>query len=659
MLSEARVFRYYFGPCIFTPANRELRYGSVLVVVPAQEAQILEQLLLHPGKVVSKADFAAILWPEAHYGEFDRAIHNLISKLRKIHPKSADWIVTIPKAGYKFSLAVRCEEEVVPLRRMMTSRGTITEALEEVQKSEDSLVPREDTLPLDRLANRTALPGAASEKSSPLLERRWSLILLSIAFLAIVAASAIRKYHRSSPPPATSIKLGVLPFTGPDGETTEGETLREELDDSLAALPNIEVRAAHSLTRAMSTSNAQSAAQQLNIDVMIAGNYQNKEGRYSLTLEVIRSRDGMHLTSLHYDGPASSLGALPDRIAADLSPLLEKRPGDSSAQRMLGSTTSQDAYERAFHANELLLQRRRSDVEQAISLYRQALSFDPGYAKAWAGLAEGQLVLANFGSGPDTENAFEGGRKAARQALTLDPNIAQAHSSLGLILLQYDWNLRDAEQQLQMAVRSNPGVAANHMRMAILMSDEGRNAEAEAEIAQAREVDPHWPVIEGTAMYVDIMARKYDKAIDDAQALVAARPDWSRAHDHLGWAFWYAGRHAPAIRQWRQAALLDMDTQGVTLQERGIQILEQQGVAAYAQFRLMQHPQRAAKEEDFVPAEWYAFKGDRMATLDALEAMIRSRNPESLKIRSNPAYDFLRNDPRFQRLTDLSQQARR
>lgn len=662
--SEARVVRYHFGPCVFTPAERELRYGSIVAAVPMQESIVLQELLTRPCEVVSKAELAAVLWPDDRYGDFDRAIHNLISKLRKLHPKGARWIVTIPKVGYKLDLAVTCEELAPAPDQIQTNR--ITPAAIETPNTPSAPAPHEETPAARQTVVQSAIESTEDERSgsaslpveASLQIGRWSSLLIFASFvLALAGGFSFWKRHQTAPPYSSLIKVGVLPFTDTGGRIGEADTLREQLNDALAALPTLEVRAAHSLTPAMAVKGVQTVGQQLNLDLLIAGTYEARDENYSLNLELIRSRDGAHLTSLHYEGARSALGMLPDRITASLAPLIQQHHGEAGAQRILGSTTSEQAYELAFRANTLLLQRSRSEVEQAIALYREAVALDPRYAKAWAGLSESELVLANFGTGPATNQTFEEARKSAQQALTLEPTMAQAHSTLGFMLLQHDWRLGEAEQQLRLAVNNNPGMAANHLRLAVLLSDEGRNAEAESEIERAREVDPQWTVINGTAMFVHIMARKYEKAIADAEALVTSKPDWSRAHQHLGWALWYAGKHTLAIRQWMQAALLEQDAQEAKIQEDGLKLLEQHGVRAYAEYRLDQHA-KGVHEDDFVAAEWYAFAGNREKTLQELAQMVESHNPESLKVPANPAYDFLRAEPRFRDLVDQLKRAR-
>ena len=734
---------YRFGPCTYAPGLRELRYGQVRVLVPLQESKVLTALLERPGELVSKTQLGEILWPNERYGEFDRAIHNLISKLRRLHPEAPRWIETVPKAGYKLSVAVETEwpPEPSPERAPPaaepgptpppaaqpgptppatadpathlasppttepathpasppTTEPATHPASPPTTEPATHLASPPTTEPTTHLASLpTAAPAthlaspptvapathlaspptAAPEPGRPAPRSTASAVMPATEFVpapalsprsrrisrrlgAIVLASAvlgaIAWLFAGSPRPALAppTMVGVLPFTGSGGELGESDALREQVADALARIPGAEVRAAHSLTPRMSEppEQLQRAARQLHLDLLIAAKLDVRDQDYALNLELIRGSDGTHLSSLHYRGNRAALGALPEKVANDMTPFLRRHSADAEPQRLLGSTPSQAAYDLAFRAGAALTQRSKPEVTQAISLYERAIEVDPNFARAWSGLAETQLVMANFGDGSRTAMQFEAARRAAEQALALDPSSSQAHSTLGLILLQHDCKLEAAEQQLRSAIASNPGSAANHLRMAVLLTDRGHFAEAGAAIERAHDADPDWPVIDGTAMYVHIMARDYERAIADAEALVRSKPDWSRAHQHLGWALWYAGRHDAAVQQWQRAALLDKDAAAAALQETGARLLDQQGVRAYAEFRIASH-QHQPDDDDFVLAEWYAFAGDPGHTLDELEKLVAQRSPESLKIPWNPAYDFLRSQPRFKRLVE-------
>ena len=608
---------------VFDEKNRELIRDGKANLLPLQEARVLGALLSSPGVTVSKQKLASLLWPEEQYGDFDRAINNIVSKLRRAlgeGGRDSRCIQTVPKGGYRLFCTVRIETP------------------EPDAPSPVHQPAAEEPLPL---------PVAISQRGVWL---RWRVVFT--ACIVLLVGGALYLFHERfrRPRPVVVTTFGILPIEV-SGKATPGtgEALRGELADAIAQVPNVQVRAAHSLTPEMAHNDValRQAAHQFSLDMLLVGSLAMHENTYELNLELVRGSDGAHLRSFHFGGPDAGLPAAPAEIEKALFSLIV-RPGSlsSSSQSAQGSTANLDAYGLYFQACQALAERTKPSVKSAIDLFKQAIQLDSQFAKAYSGLAESYLVLADFDSGPEVGNYFEEARTAANESIRLNPLDAQAHSVLGMLLLQHDWKLTEAETELRAAIHLNSGLAANHMRLAILLADRKDFTDAATEIELAHQLDPMWPVVYGTGLYVDIMGRRYASAIHDGQQLVAMRPDWSRAHQHYGWALWYSGKHAEAIQEWRQAAVLDNDAERQHLEDTGLKLLNEQGVRAYAHFKFTALGQHAT-DSDFVPAEWHAFAGDRVETLAALVSMVNHHDPESLKIPINPAYDFLRSDPQF------------
>jgi len=657
-----RLIRYRFQTFVFDARNRELSGPQGSVVLPLQESLVLEALLRESGEVVSKRTISQALWPD-QYGDFDRAINNIVSKLRRsLGPNRGDGnlggqcILTIPKAGYRMQCSVSVEAPAPPAHPSLAPAAFIEpaeigDALSDTMAAELPVPQQGASLPPASIA--ASLPAAPASKArrSRLLLHRW--VFWSAACLIPLAAFGFRLASHRTPPSQQPIVLGIIPLEVTGDDAAVGETLRGELADSIAEIPNVQVRAAHSLSLEMGRSgqSLQRAAETLSLDLILLGSLSLDKDRYQLDLELVRGSDSAHLHSFHFAGPRSGLPGAPAAVESALYEQLARNHGraENSPQLAQGSTQNVEAYNLAFQAAHLLDERSKPSLDQAISLYRRALQLDSHFARAWSGLAEAYLVTADFGAGAGVQQNLVKTRDAANQAIQLNPDDARAHSVLGLLLLQHDWNLPEAERELRAAIRLNPGLAANHMRLAVLFADRKDFQGAEAETALAHQLDPLWPIVYGTSLYVHIMGRKYPEAIQDGQSLVATRPSWGRAHQQLGWAYWYGGKHPEAIREWRQAAVLDKDSSRFKLEDNGLKLIAEEGVRAYAHAKIAALGPHGA-DGDFVPSEWYAFAGDRAETLAALKSMVNDRDPESLKIPINPAYDFLRNDPNYMAL---------
>jgi tetratricopeptide (TPR) repeat protein len=584
---------------------------------------------------VSKQTLAQLLWPNERYGDFDRAINNIVSKLRRCLDEDSQesrCIQTIPKAGYRIQCPVSVESDPAPA---------------------------EEHVPVPVLVSTTDLAAIpTSAISPPLLPRvapaRVKIGIVLAATVVVVAASFFLSRSRKVPVAPSTTVVGILPFDVSGDASTTGETLRGEIADAIAQIPNVQVRAAHSLQPEMARDDEslRKAARQLSLDLLLVGSLELSSDEYQLSLELVRGSDGTHIHSYHFAGPRVGMAAAPAGIENTIYREVAMAHGmEVSPQISQGSTQNAKAYDLAFLASQSLNERTRDSLRRAIDLYRQSISLDPGFARAYAGLAESYLVIANLGASSEVRQDLEMARATASKAVQLNPDDAQAHSVLGQVLFQYDWDFSEAERELRTAIRLNSGLATNHMHLAVVLTDRGEFEEAQSEVALAHELDPLWPTVYGTSMYVNIMRRQYASAVNDGLSLVAMRPGWGHAHEHLGWALWYSGKYREAIEEWRQTAALEKDTVRMRREEEGLRLLEHGGVRAYARAKLAALEPHGASG-DFVPAEWHAFAKDRTGTLAALKIMVDQRDPESLKIPVNPAYDFLKDDPQYHVLVE-------
>ncbi len=636
------MIRYRFQSFVYDTENRELSGPNGVVLLPLQEARVLDQLLVNAGTTVSKQALAQLLWPNERYGDFDRAINNIVSKLRRYlgeDGRETRYIQTIPKAGYRIQCPVAVENDPASAEDTASVRPPV-------------LVPTQDLSPVSTAAIGPAvLPRVAPARV------KIGIILTAIAVVA--AASFFLSRSRTVPVPRLTTAVGILPLNVSGSASSAGETLRGEIADAIAQIPNVQVRAAHSLQPEMARDDEslRKAARQLSLDLLLVGSLELSSDEYQLSLELVRGSDGTHIHSYHFAGPRAGMAAAPADIENTIYREVTMARGmEVSPQISQGSTQNAKAYDLAFLASQSLTERTRDSLQRAIDLYRQSISLDPGFARAYAGLAECYLVTANLGASSEARQDLEMARATAGKAIQLNPDDAQAHSVLGQALFQYEWDFSQAERELRTAIRLNSGLATNHMHLAVVLTDRGAFKEAQAEVALAHELDPLWPTVYGTSLYVNVMRREYAGAVNDGQNLVAMRPAWSRAHEQLGWAFWYSGKYHEAVAEWRQTAALEKDTTRRRLEEDGLRLLEHGGVRAYAKAKLAALEPHGASG-DFVPAEWHAFAGDRAGTLAALKIMVDQRDPESVKIPVNPAYDFLKDDPQYralvQRVTEI------
>jgi tetratricopeptide (TPR) repeat protein len=287
--------------------------------------------------------------------------------------------------------------------------------------------------------------------------------------------------------------------------------------------------------------------------------------------------------------------------------------------------------------------RTRQGFQQAIEYFQQAIASDPGYARAYAGLADSYTLLRGYSESPEAESMPQA-RNAALKAIALDDRLAEAHTSLALISETFDFDWETAEKEFRRAIELDPNYATAHEWYAEYLGLQGRISEALAESDRARRLDPLSLIIaadKGTILYY---ARQYDAAIAQSRAIKEMDPAFPLAHMALA-AYVEKGRFAEALAEIKDSS-----------QESDIWTSAWQ---AYVYGRAGQRPEaqkalekvRASYERgksDADPVLWaYLGIGDREQALVWLEKAYATRSNLLTTLKVNPAFDPLRNDPRF------------
>jgi DNA-binding winged helix-turn-helix (wHTH) protein/tetratricopeptide (TPR) repeat protein len=641
--SAGRTFA--FSAFVFHTATGELMRGGKRLRIPDQAARLLTLLLENPGSMLTRDQLKAELWPEGEVLDYDHSIHRVVSQLREIlrdrSSKSTQFIETLPKRGYRFTAPVREILEPEPASDLSPPASSLATSIE-APGTESGLLR---SLPALQLSE----PERAPEKTRQPLWRKPRVLGLAAAVLLIAAACLLLAYarHRTSSKP---LSLGIVPFeaTGDDSAAL-AESFRLNLADVLSQSPEIETRAVHSFDHIGQDENQiLSRAQQLSVDVLLFGKFSVTRDRCELHLELVRSRDGVHLSSFQYSGAREELAAISDRVERDIFERLH--PYQRTVTLNLARPATSKAYAAYLRGRSYLLQWTDDALLQAVAAFQEATQEDPSYARAYAGLASAYFVLWQHGSNGSHRFDLEKCSASATKAAALDPTLAEAHAMLGQVALNKDWNFPLAEEQLHRAVDLDPNHAIYHQWLSVLYCLEGKYAQSLEEIDKAHAADPDWAPLYMTEIFLAGSAQQFDRADHAAERLLQMMPDWSLAHEQNALRLWAEGKYLPAIAEWRQAAVLEKNAGRIQLEDRGAQLIRTGGVHAYARLRLQAiatNKGMSHEDQDFVPAEWHAYAGDWDQTLAELEKMVKKRSPASLQIPSNPAYAPLRRDPRY------------
>jgi tetratricopeptide (TPR) repeat protein len=294
--------------------------------------------------------------------------------------------------------------------------------------------------------------------------------------------------------------------------------------------------------------------------------------------------------------------------------------------------------------------RSEAELREALRFFQQSLDADPTYAPAYAGLADsyGQL---GYGSYISPEDSFPRARAAATKALELDPTLAEAHASLGFVLMYFDWDFAGAEAAFKQAIALNRNSAIAHQWYAYLLTAmEKPVADAEREIANARSLDPLSVPIHVDRAYILHYYGRNDEALASVKLALEMNPKLAMAYFWLGRIYTAEGRYDDADAAFQNIGPLRTWTPGMAalgyLYARSGRV--QEAKLVLAEFDTLVRQNRYASA--YAMAAIHAGLGDRERVFAALEAALRERSHWLVWLKRDPRWNEVRQDPRFQDL---------
>jgi tetratricopeptide (TPR) repeat protein len=390
---------------------------------------------------------------------------------------------------------------------------------------------------------------------------------------------------------------------------------------------------------------------ELGAQYLLLGSVRRDASGVRVAAELIRARDHARLWAHQYDRQLSGLLTLQDEIAREITDAIQSSLGTRgpTGGAAAGPAPTADAYDLYLRGQFFFNKRTDADIRTAASFFEQAVQRDSGFARAWAALAAADVLGAVYSIGPPQELVARA-RAAAVEALAQDPSLAEAHTALALIVQNHDWDWEMAEREFRQAIVLNPSYATAHHWYAEHLMWRGRFDEALRESERARQLDPLSLIIAADNGAILYYSRRYDRAIDRLRSVHAIDPTLSRAYlliavyaDH--------GMFDQALAEearWRPLVAAPVHWSALAY------IHGRAGRTAEGRHAI-QELLRASEREPVqarVFAWSYAGVGDTAQTLAWLEKAYAEHSGELVALKVSPAYDFLRGEPRFQRLLE-------
>jgi eukaryotic-like serine/threonine-protein kinase len=455
--------------------------------------------------------------------------------------------------------------------------------------------------------------------------------------------------------PARGISsLAVFPFENltrdPENEYLS-DGIPGSLINNLATVPRLRVIAQSTVFRYKGRQiDPQAVGRELHVRAVLTGRMMRSGGSLRIGTELVDVATGTQLWGEQFDRKPGDIFAIQDEISHEISEKLRLQLTRAEKKRLIKRHTQDpEAYRLYLQGRHHWNRWTEEGFYKAIGYFLQAVEKDPGYALAFAGVAD-SYVLLGWNSYLSPKDAFPRGRAAAMSALELDPGLGEAHASLAAVLWLYDWHWPEAQSEFKRSLALNPSYpTGNHWHAEFVMTM-GHPTEAIAKMKNSQELDPLSLIINVAIGWACYMARRYDEAIEQLLRTVELDPHYPVAHWILGLLYRITGRHNLAISAGEKA----VDLSGGSPLTRAA-LAHTYGVSGRASEarQALDDLTQLAKRTYVAPhffAGVYIGLGDNDRAMEYLEKSHDEHCHWLLYLHIDPSLDALRSTPRFQDL---------
>jgi serine/threonine protein kinase/Tfp pilus assembly protein PilF len=311
--------------------------------------------------------------------------------------------------------------------------------------------------------------------------------------------------------------LAILPLVNasndPDSEYLS-EGIAESLINSFSQLPRLRVVQRSKAFRYKGASlDLQEVGRELKVQAILTGRVVLRGDTLVIKMELVDVDKDAQLWGQQYTKKMADILVLQDEIAGEVLETLKLRLAADPKKRAARQTQNTEAYQ-LYLKGRFFAAKGPATVGKAIPFYEQALAKDPNYALAYSGIADCYMVLGSFLGVMRPAEAFPRAKAAAGKALALDASLSEAHVSLGMCALFYDWNWIAAEREFRRALESNAENGLARTMYSQFLSAMGRHDEAVREAQSAVKLDPLSAWNQFRVGYAFYFASRYDEAIE-------------------------------------------------------------------------------------------------------------------------------------------------
>lgn len=466
-------------------------------------------------------------------------------------------------------------------------------------------------------------------------------------------ASPVAPWNSPVSTTADEKSIAVLAFANMSGDR-ENEYLSDGIsEDLITALSQVDGLRVPARTSAFAfkgrNEDVRRIAQLLNVETVLEGSVRRSGNKLRITAQLVKAADGFHLWSERYDRKMKDVFEIQDEITRAIVAALKVHLGTPRGVSLVKPTTDNPlAYEYYLKGRGFFYQ-RGTGMLKAHHWFELALLEDPKYARAWSGVADTMVVHVFYGFGTPAQ-CYPKARTAAARAISLDPNLGEAHASLATVVGWCDWKFPESLAAHARALHLDPKFPLAYAWHGATLAAVGRFDESIAMEERAALIDPLSPYIFTMWGWMFVFAGRFAESLPRLRHALELKPGYPLAQWVMGHALALMGRCEESI-QTLEAAPETVKREPWMLGYRGHAL----GVAGQTQRALqivaeLSDPARQAVDVAFYEAVVWAGLGDVDNTLRCLEKACEERHVRMIWLRSDETFRDLRSLPRFKEL---------
>ncbi len=511
--------------------------------------------------------------------------------------------------------------------------------------------------PIPRVSAVRDVPEAVDQAVTRALARtpvdRFPSAAEFAAALRLISGAPEPSPRRGSPQRQESApgkkSIAVLPLANMSADPENeyfSDGMTEEIINALAKVPGMQVASrTSSFAFKGQVIDVRQIGEKLGVASVLEGSVRKVGNRIRITAQLVDVANGYHMWSETYDRQLEDVFAIQDEISRAIVDALKVRLVGDTGQLVVPTTENMEAYTLYLKGRFFFNKFTEPDLRKGLDFFQHALLQDPGYARAYAGIADCWSTLADDWVVPD--DAYPRAKAAATRALEQEPELAEALSPIGKVLCWYEWDFSGAEQVLRRAVLLNPNYAEAHFVLGSVLPAVGNTKEAIHEMRQALLRDPLAPHFSRWLGRFLLYSRDYSGAIAQSNKTIELDANYFQAYLDIGSAHLAQGHAEQALDWYRRGQLLDSavrayDAHIVRALAAMRELDEAQAIMGRLEDEAKQHYVRAE-----VLAMGYGALGKLDQAFACLERALQARSAGLIYLHLDPGYEELRSDPRF------------